>query len=429
MEKAEKGKFILSVAKTLKAYQLGDARIAAYLYASWFVGRAGLFAAALRHAEGLTKQRLTLLAAEEGLYLPELESRVLPWLENAGLCRVNRRAGGEIESVDSLVLKYDSILSAVSDLYEELEPPPEDVGCIHALSLASRLPTPESEVLHAVAKVIGDERATLAVELAKSYKIVAHLEGKGLREPVLFSQSLWGRCIDRAAKALSPLDHPERDIVLDFVDRVRAYQGMPEALLRRDATQSNAGHLLDLAIGVGLLNRTDIQMAGGTSRAFLTSPHFYGDLADEYGEDMFDRVKIFLDSIRNGQHFGSPWTGRILDPEALLRKLLDYGEIGPCTAIGTDYVMSERAGIVTVRRAAPESSQYVLELLQTDTVRKVLDVVRAGRIEGRHHDMEASDFSDGSRFRSIEQRRAEVGAVPTQMEEAERAIITALREG
>lgn len=429
MDKAEKGKFILSVAKTLKAYQLGDARIAAYLYASWFVGRAGLFAAALRHAEGVKLQRLTLLAAEEGLYLPELQDRVLPWLENAGLCRVNRRSSGEIESVDSLVLRYESILSAVSDLHEELNPRPEDIGCIHVLNVASRLPTPESEVLHAVARVIGDERAATAVELAKSYNIVAHLEGKGLREPVLFSQWLWGRCIDRAAKALSPLDNTQREIVLDFVERVRAYQGMPEALLRKDAAQNNAEHLLDLAIGVGLLNRTDIQMAGGTSRAFLTSPHFYGDLADEYGEDMFDRVKIFLDSIRNGQHFGSPWTGRILDPEALLRKLIDYGEIGPCTAIGTDYVMSERAGIVTVRRAAPKSSQYVLELVQRDTVGRVLDVVKAGRIEGRHHDMEASDYSDGTRFRSIEQDRAEVGAVPAEMEEAERAIITQLREG
>lgn len=203
---------------------------------------------------------------------------------------------------------------------------------------------------------------------------------------------------------------------------------MPLRLLEEFATENGASHLLRLALGLGLVNATEIQMTDGSSRAFVTSPHFYGDMADEQGEDMFDRVKIFLDSIRNGQHFGHPWTGQIVAPAALLSKLVNQGEIGPCTAIGRDYVMSERAGIVRVRRVSPESSRYYMEVVQRDTVAKVLDVVTAGSIADDPA-MEASHVNDGSRFRSIEQHRAQMGEVPEAIAEAERAMILRLREG
>lgn len=428
MNDVEKGKHILSMAKTLKAYQIGDARIATFLYASSFAGRAGLLAAALRHHQGIGQTQLTVLAAEEGFTQPELRGRIVPWLEDAGLCRV-RRSGDAITSVDSLVLKYDSILTAVSGLYVAQNPTEEDSACIQILDMASQLPRTDSEVRQAIASRIGEEKAATAMDLAEAYKLVSYRKGKGLAEPVLFSPRLWRRHIDRAAKALSHLDTTERAIVLDLVEQVKQYQGMPEPLLRRDAAANDAEGLLDLAIGVGLVNRTDLQMADGTARAFLTSPHFYEDLADEYSEDMFDRIKIFLDSIRNGQHFGSPASGRILDPELLLRKLVNAGEIGPCTAIGRDYTVSERAGIVTVRRLSPTSQRYYMELVQEDTVSKVLEVVEAGRIEGPHARMTPADIREGTRFRSIEHRRAEVGELPARMEEAERAIIHKLREG
>jgi len=429
MDDVDKGKYILSIAKSLKPFRLGDAKIAALLYASSLAGRCGLFASALRHAGVVQFGPLAMLAAEEGIDPINLRDTVLPWLEEAGLTRTTRSPDGQTTSVESLVLTYDGILRAVSALYDGLAPTQEDLGCLYTLELASQMPQPESSVVHQVAAAIGEEKARTAVQLAKGYRIVAHRTGKGLSEPILYSERLWARHIGRAAVALGSLDNTQRALVLEMVDRVRRYQGTPETLLRKFASDNNADNLLDLTIGVGLLNRTDIQMADGASRSFLTSPHFYGDLADQYGEDMFDRVKIFLDSIRNGQHFGNPWTGRIGSPEALLTKLLNYGEIGPCTAIGRDYVMSEKAGIVRVRRQGPSSAQHYMQVVQRDTVAKVLEVVRAGAIEDQPPAMEPAHVTDGSRFRSIEEHRAEIGDVPEAVAEAERAIILKLREG
>jgi len=169
-------------------------------------------------------------------------------------------------------------------------------------------------------------------------------------------------------------------------------------------------------------------MADGTPRAFLTSPHFYADLEAEFGEDMCDRVKIFLDSTRNGQHFGRFATGRILDPDQLLKRLINTGMIGPCTAIGTDWVTSELAGIVRVRREDPSRGLCYMELVQEDTVSQVHDIVTKGTIEARHRNMRDSDVTEGSRFHSIEQLRPEAGELPDDLGEAERAILIKLRE-
>jgi len=427
MDSVQKGKYIISAAKSLKRFQLGDATIATFLYATSQAGRAGLFASALRHNKNVGIERLALLAAEEGFGRPDLIRRLIPWLEDSNLCLV-RRKGHEISSVDNLVLSYNELLTAISKLYDSLDPSPEDIGCLRVLEIASQLPTPESDVFNEVALAIGEEKAKVAISLAKNYKIVAYRTGKGLREAVLYSERLWSRTIDKAARALTPLNRVQRAIVLEFVEQVRKYQGLPEVLLRNFAKRSNAESILNLTIGVGLLNRTEIQMTDGPSRTFLTSPHFYSDLEAEFGEDMCDRVKIFLDSIRNGQHFGHSWTGRILTPERLLRKLLDSGEIGPCTAIGTDYVTSERAGIVKVRRVDPAAGQCFMELVQEDTVSKVYQVVTTGVMTGSQRIMQPSHVTEGRRFRSIEQLRSEAGELPGDLAEAERAIIMKLRE-
>jgi hypothetical protein len=423
---AERGKHIIAAAKSLKRMPLADQNIANFLYATSFAGRAGLFASALRNAGTISLDRAQVLAGTEGFTPLDVRERLLPWLENTNQAYVQRRKDKSIDSIVSVVLTYEPLLEAVSDLYDGSDPTPEDRGCVVALELVSALPMPQSEVLHAVAREIGDA-AKRAIELAKGYHVVAHQSGHGLAEPVLFSERVWTKFNAKAAKALSPLSREDRAVLMEFVNKVQKYQGMPEGLLRVEAKKHNAEHMLSLGIGIGVLNRTQIQMADGKQRYFLTTPHFYADMGTEFGDDMCDRVKIFLDSVRNGQHFGRFSTGRILSPGVLLSKLLNAGEIGPCTAIGTDYVTSERAGIVKVRRSETKAGQSFLELVQRDTVSKVHDIITTGSLTGSIP-MTERDVTEGVRFASIEQLRAESAELPGPVAEAERAIMQKLRE-
>jgi hypothetical protein len=245
----------------------------------------------------------------------------------------------------------------------------------------------------------------------------------------VYSERIWTHNIAKAGRALVGLSKEQRELLIALVERVHRYQGIPEGFLRGEAARSGAEHLLEVALGIGLINRTQIQMADGSTRSFLTTPHFFADLEAEFGEDMCDRVKIFLDSTRNGQHFGHPWTGRIADPDALLKKLLNAGVIGPCTAIGTDWVTSERAGIIRVRREDVGSGKCYMELVQRDAVAKVHELITSGTVEPAGGAMEAFHVREGLEFRSIEEARVEAGDVPEPVAEAERAIMLKLREG
>jgi hypothetical protein len=428
MSKAEQGKLIVSAAKSLKRYSVSDLKISAFLHAASKAGRVGLFAAALRYNE-VPFESATVLAANEGFSPVDLKKDILPWLEQAGICQLDKQ-NGAVTAVRSVMLSFDNILSAVSDYYGTLDPTDEDRGCIHALKVVSSLPRPESEVIQTVAKVIGnDEKARTAVGLAQSYKIVDSRAGTGLREPMLFSPKVWSGCIDRAGKALSSLSAHERAIIEECIDRVRQYQGMPSSLLMQFGKSQNAEHCVNLAINLHLISETRIEMASGSARTFLTTPHFENDLADTFGEDNCDRVKIFLDSIRNGQHFGDSSTGRIVSPEVLLDRFLKRGIIGSCSAIGTDYVTSEKAGIVRVKRDSPGSSRYNMELVQRDTVQKVYDIITTGKVAVGGRQMTASHIREGVAFRSQQECVGQLAELPRELAEAERAIILKLREG
>ena len=423
---ADRGKRIVSAAKSLKGYRAADPYLAAHLHAVFLAGRAGLLAAAIR-SHRLTLEKLITLAAAEGFSPLDLRQTLLPWLESAGLVEVDRMSD-EVVSVRSIILNYENILTAVARLYESLDPTEADRGCLDVLKMVASLPCPESEVQQAVAAAHGEEVANLSITLCKSFKLVECRSGKGLAESYLYSSRLWASCINNAAPALSSLSTTDRAVLLEVVEQVRKYQGMPKKYLLEFARKHNAERVLNIAIGVQLLHETRIQMSSGSVRAFLTTPHFYEDMEQEHGEDVCDRVKIFLDSIRNGQHYGSLGTGRILNPERLINGLLTRGQIGPCTAIGTDYMTSEKAGIVKVVRSSPGSSRCYLELVQEDTVRKVYDVITKGTLDAAT-EMNATHVQDGMAFLSIEETAFSRGEVPEDVAEAERAIILQLREG
>ncbi len=55
--------------------------------------------------------------------------------------------------------------------------------------------------------------------------------------------------------------------------------------------------------------------------------------------------------------------GRISDPIWIINCLLRGGEVGPCTAIGQDYTILEKEGVISLRRATHKvGDQYHMRL-------------------------------------------------------------------
>ena len=257
MDKAEIGKNVIGIAKSLKQFKAGDPHIAANFFASSFAGRGGLLAAALR-SQSIDFVQLQAFAAVEGISRIELNT-IVDWLRSSGLCDVKSDAEKNIVQIQSVILSYENILAGVSDLYQSIDPSKNDLACVSLLSQLSVIPLLESEAMNSLSTTFGEQTAGAAISLAKSYRLIDYRDGFGLREPVLYRPQLWAANIKKAAKALSSVSANDRALILEMVDRVRKYQGMPKPILEAFSNSQNANSLLKTAIGIRLIHETKIE--------------------------------------------------------------------------------------------------------------------------------------------------------------------------
>jgi hypothetical protein len=421
---ASEGLRIISVAKALEAFQRGDPHISQYFGATLLSGHAGLFLSSLRSHLKMKARKFRALAAAAHIEAPLLKTVVVPWLKEGAFIEGN--PFDDTADIDCNVLDHDAVLSGTSGLFRSLDPTPEELAVMGIVDLGVQMPQLQSQIL--ATKGLGDEQViTRATGLAKAYKIVNVLEGPGISEPVIYSPLIWGDNISKAGKALSHLNPDRRETLLALINMIRTYQGMPRVTAAHWVMQNGQPDLVDFAVGVGLLDQTQITSADGQTREFLTTPHIYGELAVTQGKDVCDRIRLFLDSIRHGEYFGDWYTGKITDPARLLSKLIDKHQIGPCTAIGRDYQLVEKAGIVNVKPSTSKSGQFVMELVQKDTVQLVRDIV-IQKSPALSAAPARSGMCSQSDFVSSEATRAKIGDRPERIREAEHEMLRQLRE-
>jgi hypothetical protein len=433
------GRAIIEIAKSLRAFSSDNPQITRHFSATRLAGRAGLFASSIRgystSETALGQRKVEVLYNDAGIDFLTFQRDVRRWLERNGLAYFVEREEGE--QLVSTVLTYDALLRAVTELFEHLVQQAATAAQLtdteratHQLvALASEIPLPESVVLDRLAAEYSEAVARVAVDLARGFRLVTFSQPPGASEAVLYSDRVWKTLGNRAARALPTFGADHRAALEVMVQQVRDYQGMPESQLRRWAVANSAEQMLEFAIGVGLIARTGIRGAQGTVRHFLTTPHFYADVAEQFGEDVCDRVKLFLDSVRNGQHFSESARGRVADPVALLHALLNRGSVGPATAIGEDYTMVERAGIVSIERSSVHGNRHYMVLLQSDVVEKTLEVVERQQLDPPSGLMTAQSIDNTGTFLSIQETRAALAELPGEMQDAEREFLNSLREG
>jgi len=414
---------VISVAKALFTYQ-SDANISEYFGATQVAGRAGLLLSSLRFQSKMDWRKFKALAANACINGPTLSSQIRPWMEQEGFIEVF--GTGDTASVRCNVIDYNAILAKTSELFRTLDPSEEEILVLEILDLGIRVPTTKSDAFGKLSSQ-SEEAVSRALELADGYSIVKLLDTHEMREPVFYSPLIWGENIGKAGRALSHLEEPRRSLLLELIERIRGYQGVPELAARKWAEKEGDPALIHFVVGLGLIDRTDILTKEGGRTSFLTTPHLYGEIAAAHGKDVCDRVRLFLDSVRHGQHYGQWLTGRINDPVALLGKLINTGEIGQCTAIGRDYVLVEKAGVVKVQPGT-RSGQFVMHLVQKDTVELIRDIL-AKKVRPPGMELPEQRGATGQdRFVSAEQARASIGKLPKPMQEAEAEMIRKIRE-
>jgi hypothetical protein len=92
--------------------------------------------------------------------------------------------------------------------------------------------------------------------------------------------------------------------------------------------------------------------------------------------DVLHERKLFVAHILFGHRNASYATGRIQQPLVLVRALLRNGEVGPATAINSDYPLLESHGIVKVKSSSISGRAY-LSLVKRDVVEESLPLLEA----------------------------------------------------
>lgn len=141
--------------------------------------------------------------------------------------------------------------------------------------------------------------------------------------------------------------------------------------------------IIQLAANLGLIEVVTVNSAGSglISADFVMPPSvkIKGMNMDTLEDDIFHNAKLLLSSIRFGEQRSIASRGRIMDPVILMSRLIEDNEVGPCTAIGEDYVVLETEGVIETNKAEHKTGeQYYMSLRRREPAVIVKRLLESG---------------------------------------------------
>ena len=280
------------------------------------------------------------------------------------------------KAYEVLAFSRQRVLATTSDILSELSLSGFERVLPDLLEFCLLRPRLSSEVQEYLSDVLPEEEIEHLLELVSSFEILGVVETPDESEKLYFNGYQFGDTAKEIGKALLMLSEDLREELDLAIARVARRPGMPlEDLGVAKRTEG-------LAVGLGLLEVSEVASPAGTVK-FVTSarlaPPSVGSQTSHLEDDVFHHSKMLLSSFRFGQLRSSSSRGRILEPAVLVDRLLKYGEVGPCTAIGQDYVTLEANGVIrTVPAKDRTGNQFRMQLRRREPAQIVLDLFESG---------------------------------------------------
>ncbi|QIN81070.1 hypothetical protein GBA65_21780 (plasmid) [Rubrobacter marinus] len=322
--------------------------------------------------EQLSLRRVKTHARNCGIGGPELTTSYLPTLKAYGC--LDWDATGNTYEV--LAFSRQRVLATTSDILSGLALSGFERVLPDLLEFCLLRPRLSSEVKEYLSDLLVEEDADHLIELVSSFELLGVAETIDQRQKLYFNRYQFGDKVKGIAKALPMLSDERREELDEAIERVGRRPGMPLDELR--LSESAKG----LAVGLGILDVSKVPSPSG-SVEFVTSaglaPPSVGSQTSHLEDDVFHHAKMLLSSFRYGQLRSTVSRGRINDPAVLVDRLLSQGEVGPCTAIGQDYVPLEASGVIrTVRAGDRVGNQFSMQLRRREPAQIVLDLFESG---------------------------------------------------
>jgi len=275
-----------------------------------------------------------------------------------------------------LAFSRQRVLETTSRIFESLLSSPLERVLPCLLEFCLTRPRLESEVKEYLSPLLDEQDVERILGLVETFEFLGILRVPRRSERLYFNGYQFGdRAVDigKALAALLEEDRQELDHLLEEVAR------RPGTLIE---SLEVSERIRRLAVGLGLVEVSEVSSPAGSAE-FLIMPRLpapsVGRETAELEDDVFHHAKMLLSSLRFGQLRSPRSRGRIIDPSILVGALLERERVGPCTAIGEDYVILEGEGII---RAIPAKykpgKQFYMELRRREPAEIVLGLLESG---------------------------------------------------
>ena len=378
--------------------QIGRAVIRLYLHARTFplsletvalgvtikAGRYMDFAGRIRRrGSELSHDQITTFARLVGLDESDLRFVALPTLKRAGVLDYST-VGGQI-SIEEYVGVSAPLLDQVASTWEALGPSETERCALESIELATAAPLRETD--HYAALELMGFSAETQIDTLTALQAIGMVQrtqpSSSSDEPIIYNEYVWGNGVVPIARFLASLPTNEREILTSI----------SASAIERPGISLSQFHNVDSRVissarKVGFLDATRVVTRAGSGTSFAFSPTLESGLPITSTDVLHER-KLFVAHILFGHRNASYVTGRIQQPLVLVRALLRNGEVGPASAINSDYPLLESHGIVKVKPSSISGRAY-LSLVKRDVVEESLTLLEAALGEGDSSERTAS---------------------------------------
>jgi hypothetical protein len=281
------------------------------------------------------------------------------------------------DTYEVLAFSRQRVLATTSDILEALSLESLESAVPDLLEFCLLRPRLLSEVKNYLSNILSEQDADHLIGLVSAFELLGSIDSSNQSEKLYFNGYQFGDRAVEIGKALAVLSDEGREELNFALEKIADRPGTPLSSLNvSEATER-------LAIGLGLIEVSEVVSPVGTEKFLTTArlaPPSVGRETEHLEDDVFHHAKMLLSSFRFGQLRSLSSRGKIWDdPTFLVNAMLNKGHIGPCTAIGQDYVILEAEGIIRTTPARDRSGeQFYMELRRREPAEIVLDLFESG---------------------------------------------------
>lgn len=404
---------ILGVSRHLGRYAVGPAHAA--LGELEFAGRVFEMAWRLRGSGLSPITRVEAIGLEAGTPPRLLLGDVLPALDSLNWVELTRNEEGEIVVVDEHIPPTNQLIRAADTVLDISAPTPIERAALVLMRETSRMPLTLDAATDVAVRDASEQEVDQAFRALAAVSLIRVVRADDGRE-VAFNPFIWQGEEEIVAAALRTEDARARQEIGALIEEIADRPGMPQ-----DHVTATEPRWIEFAVAQGLVQRSLVITESGEERAFLFTPHLSRDPFGASAGDPSGHVRQLVGSMIYAATFARY---RLYDPRRFVEVMLQYGEAGDASPIGTDYTMLETAGIVRVEPAYRHSKMV---LLQPEVAEEALGYLESGGGSGTG-EQATSGLRAQRAYIHVEGERAKLADIASRSDADTVRLVSALRD-